>query len=280
MNNRFEFYRMNNYKYCKHDPIWDHSTGSEVCLNCGLVLCEGLTYNELHLQHHGGEMPNVEDASLNHLHVEGVDNVPDFIRKVGDRMNLSRGSIENSILKFKSLRDRCKEINFGGPRKSKKIRSNINLAAFSIYDTLRDELHPRTLKEICVAANIGKVGDVWKLEKQFGQKKQELPQKPLSAKDLIFGYYTFLDLDYNDAKTILEMAEFVQKLYGECSFMPTTVASALMYIYINKIKGKKCSLQRIAQMYHTSTMSISRFIKRNPTLAEHFTNYNEAHEHY
>ena len=57
MNNRFEFYRMNNYKYCKHDPIWDHSTGSEVCLNCGLVLCEGLSYNELHLQHHGGEMP-------------------------------------------------------------------------------------------------------------------------------------------------------------------------------------------------------------------------------
>ena len=39
---------------CEHYPIFDQSSGTEVCTNCGLVLSENLLYDEIHF--------NIKDA--------------------------------------------------------------------------------------------------------------------------------------------------------------------------------------------------------------------------
>ena len=107
--------------------------------------------------------------------------------------------------------------------------------------------------------------EIWKLEKYFTQLNQKIPEqtKVLTAEDLIYGYYTYLDLDYNDINIILKM---MQSLSSNNGFTPTTTAAGLMYVYISKIKKRKCSMSKIAQLYQISKMSIHRFMKRNPNI--------------
>ena len=62
---------------CEHYPILDQHTGTEVCSNCGLVMSENLSYDEIHF--------NVKDVTntdnlkqVNNMFVDGADNVPLF----------------------------------------------------------------------------------------------------------------------------------------------------------------------------------------------------------
>ena len=139
------------------------------------------------------------------------------------------------------------------------------MVIYSLYKTLKQDSIPRPLKEICTIANIQDLGEIWKLEKYFAQLNQKIPEqtKVLTAEDLIYGYYTYLDLDFKDINIILRM---IQSLPSNNGFTPTTIAAGLMYVYITKIKKRKCPMSKVAQLYQISKMSIHRFVKRNPNI--------------
>ena len=248
---------------CTHNAIIDHTTGTEVCTICGLVLSEHLYYDEVHST---SFKPQKEEEGHNYV-IDDIDTIITYTQKICDRLNLSDASIENAIFIFQKLRKKVNNLKYDWPKKAprKKIFSNKNLVIYSIYKTLKEESFPRPLKEICTIANIQDLREIWKLEKYFTQLNQKIPEqtKVLTAEDLIYGYYTYLDLDYNDINIILKM---MQSLSSNNGFTPTTTAAGLMYVYISKIKKGKCSMSKIAQLYQISKMSIHRFMKRNPNL--------------
>ena len=248
---------------CTHNAIIDHTTGTEVCTICGLVLSEHLYYDEVHST---SFKPQKEEEGHNYV-IDDIDTIITYTQKICDRLNLSDASIENALFIFQKLRKKVDNLKYDWPKKAprKKIFSNKNLVIYSIYKTLKEESFPRPLKEICTIANIQDLREIWKLEKYFTQLNQKIPEqtKVLTAEDLIYGYYTYLDLDYNDINIILKM---MQSLSSNNGFTPTTTAAGLMYVYISKIKKGKCSMSKIAQLYQISKMSIHRFMKRNPNL--------------
>ena len=248
---------------CTHNAIIDHTTGTEVCTICGLVLSEHLYYDEVHST---SFKPQKEEEGHNYV-IDDIDTIITYTQKICDRLNLSDASIENAIFIFQKLRKKVDNLKYDWPKKAprKKLFSNKNLVIYSLYKTLKQDSFPCLLKEICTIANIQDLGEIWKLEKYFTQLNQRIPEqtKVLTAEDLIYGYYTYLDLDFQDINFILRMLE---SLPSDNSFTPTTTAASLMYIYISKIKKKKCSMSKVAQLYQISKMSIHRFMKRNPNI--------------
>ena len=260
--------------FCEHYGILDHSTGTEVCAYCALVLSENLSFDEVHFN---GKNQSKDDKTResNKMLVDGVDNVPSFIKTVGDRINLCNATIENAIENFEKLLQKDEKIRNSGIMRPRKICTNLNIATYSIYNTLKQEGNPRPLKDVCGAAGISSTVDIWKLEKYFTRLNQKYftrssQNKILTAKDLLYGYYSYLDLSFNDANSMIRMLEFLPTSHG---FTPTTTAASIMYLYINKIKKSKCSLIKIAQLFQTSTMSIHRFMKRSGKLVEEFNQY-------
>ena len=248
---------------CTHIPTLDHSTGTEVCTLCGLVLSENLYYDEIHSTTFKWQR---EEPSVTYL-IDDIDTIISFTQKIGDRLNLSNATIENTILYFHKIRKQVDDIKYDWPKKApkRKLFSNKNLVIYSLYAILKQDSFPRPLKEICTVANIHNLSEIWKLEKYFTQLDTRIPEeiKPLTAKDLIHTYYAYLDLDFKDINIILKM---LKSLSSNNGFTPTTTAASLMYIYISKIKKKKCSMSKVAQLYQISKMSIHRFIKRNPNI--------------
>ena len=248
---------------CEHYPILDQSTGTEVCSNCGLVLSENLSYDEIHF--------NIKDVTntdnlkqVNNMVVDGADNVPLFIRTVGDRLYLCNDSIENAIINFRKLFEKYDGMKFGGKRR-RRICTNLNIATYAIYFTLKKEGNPRPLKEICFATGVRSMHEVWKLEKYFAKSNQKhftrsSQSRVLTAKDLLYSHYSFLELDFNDVNAIIRMIELLPSRNG---FTPTTTIASLIYIYLNKIKNNKCPLTKIAQLFQTSSMSVHRFMNHN-----------------
>ena len=249
---------------CIHNAIIDHITGTEICTICGIVLGENLCYDEIHST--TTFKPHKEEQGHNYV-IDDIDTITTFTQKIGDRLNLSDASIENAISSFQKLRKKVDDLKYDWPKKAprRKLFSNKNLVIYSLYKTLKQDSFPRPLKEICTIANIRDLGEIWKLEKYFTRLNQRIPErtKVLTAEDLIYGYYTYLDLDYKDINIILKMK---QSLSSNNGFTPTTTAASLMYVYISKIKKRKCSMSKIAQLYQISKMSIHRFMKRNPNI--------------
>ena len=85
---------------CIHNTITDHSTGTEVCTICGLVLSENLYYDEIH----SSAFKLQEEEPCNNYLIDDIDTILAFTQKIGDRLNLPDSSIENAILRFKKLR--------------------------------------------------------------------------------------------------------------------------------------------------------------------------------
>ena len=248
---------------CTHIPTIDNSTGTEVCTLCGLVLSENLCYDEIHSNTFKWHR---EKPNLNYM-IDNVDTIVSFTQKIGDRLNMSDASIENVLMMFEKLRKKVDDKKYNWPKKApkQKMFSNKNLVIYSLYITLQQASFPRPLKELCIVANIHDIGEIWKLEKYFTLLETKNPEetKSLTAKDLVFGYYTYLDLDFKDTNIILRM---LQSLPSNNSFTPTTTAASIMYIYISKVKKKKCSMAKIAELYRISKMSIHRFMKSNPDI--------------
>ena len=251
--------------YLGHTPILDHTTGTEVCANCALVLDEFLTYDEVHFK-----TPIYSKQNFKHfdIKIEG-EPVVSILQKIGDRLHLYESTMNNCLMEFYRVKSKMTQMmqeNFAVPQKNKRqLLSDKNLLVYSIYTTLKFEECPRTLKEICYYAGeipfnaIHQIGKFFcsSNKPNFLLKTKRL--KPISAKDLILSHYTYLDIIcFDDVNQILKLLDNIKPN----SFSPSTTAAGMVYLYVKFIKKCKITFVQTSALFKVTGMSVQRFIKR------------------
>ena len=255
--------------YCNHsDTILDSFSATEVCTSCGLVLNEALTYADLHPNHgwiqemQGPGVPcgTFMDKIYKNKIINSMykPNCEEFLIKVGNRLNLPRSTIQNAL-------KRNRDLSAGKSR-----FKNEHLLAYALYTTCKLENCPRSLVEISNVSAIT-TKSLRRIEKYFSLEKNNQRTKSLSAKDLLYTFYPYLDLSFHDLKTILGMLE---NSSSSIQFSPSTIAAGLVYLYISKNIIKSCTIKKISDIFQTTPMSIYRY-KNDYNKSKKFNNCNE-----
>ena len=246
----FGFYELG----CNHsDTILDSYSATEVCTSCGLVLNDALTYTDLHPNH--GSMKEMThsiypcetymDKKSKNKIIKSVSkpNCEEFLTKIVNRLNLPYSTLQHAL-------NRSQDISSG---KSKLNHEHV--LAYALYITCKLENCPRSLIEISNVSNIS-IKNLRRIEKYFSLEKNNQRTKSLSAKDLLYTFYPFLDLSFQDLKVILSMLE---NSSSSVQFSPSTEAAGLVYLYIRKNSNKSCTIKKISDVFQTTPMSIYRY---------------------
>ena len=239
---------------CNHsDTVLDSSSATEVCTSCGLVLNDALTYDDLHPNHSwmkemtyptylcGTFMDKRFKNKM--INSNSNPNSEEFLTKVGNRLNLPYSTLQHALYRS---------------RKISSMKSKFNhehVLAYALYITCKLENCPRSLVEISNVSNIT-TKKLRRIEKYFSLEKNNQRTKSLSAKDLLYTFYPYLDLSFQDLKTILSMLE---NSSSPVQFSPSTVAAGLVYLYISKNSNKSCTIKKISDVFQTTPMSIYRY---------------------
>lgn len=240
--------------WCDHsDTILDSSSATEVCTICGLVLQESLNYVELHPNYSLANqiiMPKDKvgtfmDEKIRKKIINSISkpNCDEFLTKIGYRLNLPKSTIEHAFKRYQDLT--CGKSGF----------HKEHLLAYSLYTTCKLEKCPRSMVEISNVSAIP-VKSLRKIEKCFALEKNNPRTKPLCAKDLLYTFYPYLDLSFQDLKIIVGMLETSNH---SVKFSPATVAAGLVYIYSNQNNIKSCTMKNISDIFQTTPMSIYRY---------------------
>lgn len=246
-----------------HQTLLDHTTGTLVCTSCAHVLQEGLSYEEFHLnKYHSQQSSGIIESATT------IDYEPaiDYLHKVGDRLNLCQSTIDNSWNKY--LKTKTKMQRLLSLKKSQKNRrillDNKNLLVYSLYNTLKLEACPRSIREICWHTG-GHLHSIHLIEKFLDMKANDGGEvkprlKPISAKDIILSHYTYIDeFTFEDVKQINHLLNSILP----CNFSPLSTAAGIVYLYINNIKkSKPQSLCQVSNLFRVSEMSIRRFVTK------------------
>ena len=243
------------HSYCNHsDTILDSSSATEVCTSCGLVLNEALTYTDLHPNYTWMQQmtdPRVPcgsfmDKKSRNKIVNSISKPmgEEFLTKVGNRLNLPYSTIQHALHRSQDL----------SSVKSRRFHHE-HLLAYALYTTCKLEKCPRSLVEI---SNISAITtkSLRRIEKYFSMEKNNQRTKSLSAKDLLYTFYPYLDLSFQDLKIILSMLETSS---STVQFSPSTVAAGLVYLYVSKNGIKSCTIKKISDIFQTTPMSIYRY---------------------
>ena len=218
---------------CNHEnTVICQTEGDIVCCDCGLVIDHSLTRYETHATQESTRIYN----EVNYHSLDGYFDVANFC---------SRFHIEDcaSISKiFEEYKKVKKEIRF----KKEEIISYV------IYQFLKSENLPRSMKEVSKYMSVSS-NSLWKIERSQSWK---LPSS--TPKQLLETYYRHMDLSFKDMIAISELIESFQS--STTSFAPSSVCSGLCYFYC-KEKKIQTSMKKIACIFHTSVMSIHRFLK-------------------
>ena len=246
-----------------HQPLIDHSTGTLVCTLCAHVLQEGLTYDEIHLNLCQSQQRSdiIKSAST-------IDGEPaiDYLYKVGDRLHLCQSTIDNAWDKYLKTKAKMQKILSlrNGQKNRRTLLDDKNLLVYSLYNTLKQEACPRSIREICCLAG-GHLHSIHMIEKFFDMKAKDVDDvgprlKPISAKDIILTHYTYIDeFTFEDVKQINHLLNIILP----CNFSPLTTAAGIVYLYINNIKkSKPQSLCQLSNLFRVSEMSIRRFVTK------------------
>ena len=137
--------------------------------------------------------------------------------------------------------------------KSKKTgatRDLIALAAYSIYNTLKNNDAHKSIKFISNYTGVT-VKRLWGVEKCFGSATQ-----PISVNNILESNYHFFNLEYKDYLLLAAISHnFTQR-----SHSPNTMAATLVYMYC-KYRKIKCTLCKAASIFQISPMSIHRCMR-------------------
>ena len=257
-------------KYCSaldylgpHQILLDHVNGCNICTACARVLDEGLSYAELHLK----TVPEQRAASdVQSIATVDGDSAVEYLNKVGSRLHLCQSTINNTFDNYLKTKAKMQKImTFGYQHKNKRMLMNDkNLIVYSLYNTLKQELCPRPIKEICWYAGSISHSNVYMIEKFFhAQVKDEdkpAPRlKPITAKDIIYSHYTYIeDLTFEDVKQIQHL---LNGILTTCNFSALVTAAGIVFLYLNCIKKSKAqSIHQISNLFRVTTMSIRRFV--------------------
>ena len=254
---------------CNHsDTILDSYSATEICTSCGLVVNEALTYSELHpncdwiqqAQDTGVSCGTFVDKKSKNKIINSVSKskCEEFLIKIGDRLNLPCSTIQNTLKRNQDL--------LSGKYRFK----NEHLLAYALYTTCKLEKCPRSLVEISNVSSI-RIKSLRKIEKYFSLQQNNQRTKSLSPKDLLYTFYLYLDLTFNDLKKIFVMLE---NSSSSVQFSPSTIAAGLVYLYISENKIKSCTIKKISDVFQTTPMSIYRY-RSNYNKSKNSKNCNE-----
>ena len=209
-----------------------------ICLDCAFVIVDNLCYDEIYIKNEPHKM-TYQDSEVNIC-----PEVKVFIDEVCHRLNVYNVVIPNIRKKFLQLQ-----------KKNNKFEKKL-VAAYCIYSTLKQENCGRTIKTLAHHTGYS-TKLIWLVERYFAERN-----KPLTASDILSTYYTFLDFEYSDLQ---KMKKMIDDANVAKDFAPATIAGATIYLYCKQI-NKKHNVKTIADLIHTSAMSIYRYvncIKRN-----------------
>ena len=216
---------------CQHrNTVICHAEGDTVCLDCSKVVESSLTSCEIYPTH---EYSNLNDK-VSLAYGEYLD--------VTDAC--SRLHIEDSNTIYK-IYEKYLDI------KRQKIFKKEEMISFAIYQFMKSEKTPRSIKEISRTSFIP-TKKIWKIEKSQGVKLASS-----TPKQLLETYYKHF-LSYKDKTSISELIDGFKD--SGTSFSPASICAGLCYFYC-KQRRMSTSMKKIANIFHISVMSIHRFFK-------------------
>lgn len=246
-----------------HSPIIDHTTATVVCDRCCRVLDDNLSYNEINVKGLASDSTSFMKIQMDEeIFGEPVIKV---LQKIGDKLHLCDSSIYNSYKKYCTIKKKVKTIlSSNSHAKNKRLLlSNENILGYSIYNSLKEESCPRSIKEICFFAGIVKPLNILKIEKCLESNRKDIKPmkrvKPITAKDIILTHYPYIEnLNFEDVKQIFHRINCIEPI----NFSPSTTSAGAVYMYMNYIKKSKKTLTQISSLFNVTPMSIQRFVQK------------------
>ena len=248
----------------QQSAVIDQSTASVICQNCARVLQEGLTHYEVNPQRYPIPGGNLKEEKKEEK-INGETPIK-LLEKISAKLHLHKSSIDKAYDEYYINREKIdKSLN----HQSKKpfFLSRENVLIYSIYTSLKQDLCPRSIKEICNIAGVQNTKSILKigtfLEKSRGADSTPTRLKPITARDIILTHYTYITgLTFDDVKQISHRLIGL----GRINFTPLTTAAGAVYLYTNtdmfQMKSKKQTLQQVSSLFKTTAMSIQRFKKK------------------
>ena len=243
-----------------HQTLLDHGNGCVVCTSCSRVLEEGLSYNELYSKKALEQKPNISSSLL----VDG-DFPIEYLNKVGDGLHLCQSTINNGFEKYLEIKRKMQKMLPFQQKNKRILLDDKNLLVYSLYATLKQELCPRPIKEICWHAGNISHKNIFLVEKfLYGLSKHgcnNVPRlKPISAKDIIYSHYPYVQgLTFEDVKQVLHLLNGILP----CNFSALVTAAGIVYLYVNYIKkSEPLSLHQISNLFRVTEVSIRRFVTK------------------
>lgn len=243
-----------------HQLVIDHRNGSLVCTACARVMQDTLTYDEIYYPTQSStQVQKAQPEDKIDGDLAGV-----YLTKIGDRLNISQSSIDNTLDKFVKVKEEIAQMvsKCKGLKQKRTILCEKNLMLYSLHNTLKEESCPRSIREICKHAGIPHT-NIRVIEKflETKEKTHITPRLiPITAKDILLTHYAYIDeVTFEDVKQMFHLLNAIEP----CNFSPLTAASGIAFLYINYIKkSKSCSASQISSLFHVTTMSIRRFVKK------------------
>lgn len=243
-----------------HSPIIDSTTATVVCDKCCRVLDERLSYNEINEK-------TFFAARTPFLKIEEElilgEPVIELLRKIGDRLHLCESTIDNSYRKYLELKKKVKKVLLlqHHAKHKRLLLSNENILGYSIYNSLKEESSPRSIKEICYFSGISKPLNILQIEKCLESNRNMIEPirrlKPITAKDIILTHYPYIEnLAFEDVKQIFHRLNCIEQI----TFSPATTSAGAIYLYMNFVKKSKRTLTQISSLFNVTPMSIQRFV--------------------
>ena len=248
----------------EHSPILDSTTATIVCCNCGLVLDEQLTCEDVKYYGLPSHLPSKDDNLCNYEVVNG-EPLEELLNKIGDRLNMCQSTINNAHARYMNTKKLVKSILSHSPhiKNKRAILSSENILLYSVYATLKNDCCPRSIKEVCHFSESVKPIDILKVERFIEiNRKSTTPAvrlKPISAKDIILTHYLYINgFTFDDVRQINHRINCIQCM----NFSPVTIAAGSVYLYANYVKNSKKTMLQISNLFKVTSMSIQRFVKK------------------
>ena len=213
-------------KQCSHfNLVIDSREGSEVCLDCSLVVNSTLFISN-------DEYKTTPKIITSQYY--------EFIKDCCERMFLDNSIVEDAFHWFKE---------FSSQIKKEHISDKYTVAAYCIYHALKIQEIPRSLKMISYHTGAS-------LKKLYTFEKKCLVPKPTNVYQVLTTKYTHFGLNASDLSILLKTSEH----FKYKSFSPNTLAASIIHMYLthHSISQK---LKDIANIFQVTTMSIYRCTK-------------------
>ena len=286
---------MSTFPHCEwHNWIWDDHTNEYICVNCGYCVdCIPVNFICFPDQHQPASQQPPPTSPTNSK--SGNDGISSNSSNSGNSWSNSSSSGSRCTNKKRPfsiinhapiIRELCSKLHIEGDVQVDNIVSdfarlynqlchrkdftNDDIAAISLYKSLATNKETRRpLKDICRISG-SRMKTLWKIQKHIEQHLHlpHISVTPLKAEDVIKSKIGSqcgsVKLTFSDFKRLKNLLNKTRHLHGDFSIF--TISATLTYTYLQCKNQNKVTKKDIAQLFSSTSNSISRFqsyLKKN-----------------